>query len=598
MRFLATALLAVLATGLLSAFGCKSTGPALANPAANPHPAVFNPLPGRAVVRKLQVQMAYNLDDGVVYGHLSWEGDRQTTGRYWRFEGGEWRLRGGGARDARRKSDPISAEAQLTIAWGARAGLGAFPNFDRAGCMLACHDGGGYMPEWSESGSSTPASMRLPDTPFYAGLGLDFWRWQAQSSNGLGYWSDEFLDDTQPPAGDALQRDPGTGGAGINALVDGNPSFMFDPATTDSGGFTVPFAQLAGTQDFAVIDPASPSPVAGLTTPLGLDWSSATAAGYAPQEGDTVPYALLAAPTLARDDILAVLSPDGGATVFDRSHYDDDAGRWHVYFSRDLNTVSGTDLPIAPDDQHVLAFALHLDETSGRDHYVSFPYKFWFEDPTSPFGPPFDTDSLVRQITGAGSVPDFSDTGFYLVFEIDLFLPGLTSWEFLTDTRTSAFQFGGPHGGALELQSGLNGPLFIGCRDCHVVDKDDPIAPFVVGGPLELRTPRRGGMFEATPVSLRTTVLPALAARCGSCHAPGGVADEVPFAGVSAARIFQELSAPGRVRWVNPLASPVLKLPSTNSDKNHPPTASLSGFLESEDYFRILYWILFDGPDN
>jgi len=205
---------------------------------------------------------------------------------------------------------------------------------------------------------------------------------------------------------------------------------------------------------------------------------------------------------------------------------------------------------------------------------------------------------VAPRLDAPGLVPDFTDEGLYPPLPVDLFLPGVLSWEYLTDTRTAAWIFGNVHGGAGGLASALNGPAFIGCRDCHVVRQDDPNLPFASGGALELRTPRRGGLFEATPISLRFDVQAVLDTRCGSCHAPGGAAAGVPFSGVEATRVHQELVAPGRIAWRHPEESPLLVLPVGDADGNHPATGPLAGFGGSPDRRRILSWILFDAPDN
>ncbi|MBC8329324.1 MAG: hypothetical protein H8E31_11320, partial [Planctomycetes bacterium] len=541
---------------------------------------------------------AYNADGARICGRLSWQGPRELVDRFWRYEAGAWVLRGADARSATSADRLVHAESRAAIAWSPTTGPAALPNFPLYGCMLACHDGGTQMPDWTEDGASDPQTMRLPGTPYYAGGGFDLWHWRAQTSGAHGYWSDELLDATQPGSGDAMRADPGAGGPAENPLAAGNPSYVFDPATTAGGGWATTLAQMEQGFDYSFEDPAAPSAVSGGGTAKALPWADAVSGGYLPSEGDVVPYWLLSERSGGRQHLLSMLSADGGATAPLRSGYDEAEGRWHLYFSRSLNTgAPGSDVQFTVDGQFVACFALHDDRTRRRDHFVSLPYRMWIEDPGSPFGA-FGSDATVRQILGAGTLPDFSDTGFYPVLEVELFLPGVLSWEYLTDTRDAAFLFGQRHGGADTLQQALNGPGAAACRDCHVVDRDDPNAAFSPGGALELRTPRRGGLFEATPISLRDNLQPLLDARCAGCHEAGGIAGFMPLTGVESSVVRRELTKSDRVEWDDPVASRLLKVPAENLDGNHPPAGGLSGFAGSPDQRKLLAWLLYDAPDN
>ncbi len=589
---------AAAALTLFAAGGCRSEGPARGNPVANAHPPVYTALPQRPVASSIAVQMAYDLDDGIVYGHFSWKAPDRHLDARWEYRSGSWSLRGVDARSAHSAAEAVAAEASLALAWtGTNGATGALPNFSSYGCALACHDTSTQMPDWTEDGAAASATMKLPITPYYANGGLDLWQWRAQTTAPAGYWSDQRIDHQGDP-GSERHDDPGSGGARPNALIAGHPEFVYDPATTRSGGWAIPAAALATSPDSYFEDAAAPSPHAAGPTPRTLPWADAVAGGYTPREGDTVPYWVLADRGGGRADLLDQLTPDGGGTVFARSGYDPATGHYEVYVSRALDTGSpGSDWAFSVGAQAGLAIAVHRDDTRGRDHAVSLPIVLWFEDPNDPGGA-LGADYLVRQLRGVGTVPDFSDTDFYPVMEVDLFLPGLLSWEYLTDTRDAAYVFGNVHGGAGSLQAALNGPAIIRCRDCHVVRLDDPLADLVSGGPLELRTPRRGGIFEATPISLRDNVVPVLEARCDSCHAPGGVASSIPFGGVSEERRLRELLAPGRVLWENPESSPLLQVPARDLDGFHPPLGPLDGFADSPDFRRLRSWILYDAPDN
>ncbi len=589
-------LLAAAAAALMVA--CRSEGARPVGPANRSHPPVYSALPDRAVLKRLEVQMAYNADDAVIYGRLSWQGERRLVDRFWRYEDGAWVLRGVDARAAAAAGAVVRSESRAAIAWSPTTGPGALGNIRMYGCMIACHDDGSQMPGWTEDGADAAQTMRLPDTPYYANVGYDLWHWRAQSSGAHGYWTDELLDATQPPAGDARRSDPGGGGVTENPLDAGAPSFTFDPATTAGGGWATTLAAMDAGVDAFFEDPAAPSGVTAAPTPKTLPWADAALAGYQPAEGDVIPYWILSERSGGREDLLAMLSPDGGATVTTRSGYDAAEGRWHLYFSRALDTgAPASDVRFTVDGQFIASFAVHGDGTRGRDHFVSLPLSFWIEDPGSPFGS-IGSDATVRQLLGAGTVPDFDDRGLHPVTEVELFLPGVLSWEYLTDTRTAAYAFGQRHGGADTLQLALNGPGAAACRDCHVVDRDDPNAPFSSGGPLELRTPRRGGLFEATPISLADNLRPVLDGRCSGCHEAGGAAEFMPLSGVESAIIGRELRKSDRVEWQNPAASRLLKVPAEDLDGNHPPVGGLSGFDGSPDLRKILSWLRYDAPDN
>ena len=588
------------ALALLAA--CKGEGPKKTagelDGGPPPHPPVYRPLETRPVVDRLEVQMAWNADDGLLYGRLRFDAPRGTRDRFWRFEDGAWRLRGTPRRESFEEGEVLAAEQSLAIAWNNPAVANDLPNFGLLGCMLACHDGATFQPDWSEDGldlETEAATMRLPDTAFYSGSGLDLWQWGAQTS-GHGYWLDQVLDTTLPQDGDARRPDPaGTTPWTENPLVDGHPAFVYDPATTAGGRFAVPSAELADSPDFLLEDASAPAGIDGLVTPKSLAWDEAALQGYVPREGDTVPATLLRAPDGSNDDVLAVLSPDAGGTSLELSRWED--GVWTVVFTRALSTGSIFDHAFAEGDQVDVGFALHTGESIGRDHYVSLPLTVWIEEAGNPNGG-IGSDYTVTRITGAGLVPDFDDTSTFPILQVDLFLPGVVSWEFLTDTRDADFLFGQRHGGADSLVSALNGPAFTGCEVCHVVREDDPDAGVVIGGPLELRTPRRGGLFEATPLSFEANVQPVLETRCGSCHAPGGVAQSLPFSGVPDTQVYENLVATGHVDWRRPPLSNLLQIPAADLDGNHPASGPLAGFDGSQDLRRILYWLLYDAPEN
>ncbi|TAH39328.1 MAG: hypothetical protein EYC70_00650 [Planctomycetota bacterium] len=568
----------------------------------NPHPPVFNPNLSRPTAQQLQVQMAYNLADGRIYGHVIWPANRGHLSAFYLFQDGAWSLQGEARRELLETGAVASAESRLSLMWGDAAAAASTPNFQQLGCALACHDDGHHMPGWVEDGSDEHQSMHLPPAPFYEDTSLDLWAWRAHTAAPIGYWSDEILDDTQPvhdghQHGEAaMHPDEGSGGFEENLLLGGNPVLVYDAATTVNGSYAVPMAQLASTPDYFFTDPANPGGVTGFSGPLAMSYADAAAQGYTPVEGDTVPFWVLSQPQGSRGDILAVISPDGGVTVAEQSFYDAAAGVWHSYFTRSM-TGSPGDLRFVRNRQYVVAFAVHRDLTEGRDHYMSFPQVVWIEDPRNPGGFA-GSDFTAVQLTVPGEVPDFSDTTAYPPFTVDMVLPGVLSFEFLTDTREADYIFGQTHGGYDDLLPAVTGPVGIGCRACHTLRDDDPFTPFLEGGSLEFKTARRGGLFEATPISLEFNVRPVLDSRCLPCHAPGGSAAAIPFSGVPSDQVYGSLIAPGRVTWPRPARSPLLRVPAADQDGNHPPEPPLDGFDGSPDYQRMLYWILYNAPNN
>lgn len=566
---------------------CGSDGGFRPQPIGNAHPPVFDPLPTRPAVQQVQLQMAYNFADGKVYGRARWASNRGHLDQFYQYANGAWSLRGAPLREIGRPGELASAEAQLTLMWGDPNAAASSPNFAQIGCALACHDDGSYMPDWTEDGRNDPVAMYLPQDPFYDGKRLDVWAWRAHTTAPIGYWSDQTLDQS------GLNPDDGNGGAFLNGLVDGHPAFVLDPSSSASGDYAIPVAQLPQSPDYFFQDPFSPTNVGGIAAPSALGWDAAVASGYVPFEGDTVPYWVLGRPDGGLGDVLGVLSADGGASNAGASGYDHVPGQWTAYFTRSLTGGSG-DLRFVRGRQYALTMAVHRDQTGGRDHYISLPVIAWLEDPRNPGGF-LGADFAVRQLTVPGELPDFDDTATYPPFTVDLVLPGVLSLEYLTDTRDAAYVFGQAHGGAFELQPALDGPVGIGCRACHTIRVEDPLTPFLQGGALELRTPRRGGLFEATPISFAANVRPVLENRCLPCHAAGGTAAAVAFTGPQA---YATVIGGGRIRWRDPLQSPLLRLPAENGDGQHPPQPPLADFAGSDDYLRLLYWIRFNAPDN
>ncbi|MCH8853015.1 MAG: hypothetical protein IID41_10240 [Planctomycetes bacterium] len=103
-------------------------------------------------------------------------------------------------------------------------------------------------------------------------------------------------------------------------------------------------------------------------------------------------------------------------------------------------------------------------------------------------------------------LPDFSDTAQFPLTDINLFLPGITSWEFLTGANVD-LEYIDPatgqaidqsHGGATFVNTGLS------CTACHSAASSETFVPSEPGGfpagAMETLTSQRGGIVDPTPL--------------------------------------------------------------------------------------------------
>jgi hypothetical protein len=183
------------------------------------------------------------------------------------------------------------------------------------------------------------------------------------------------------------------------------------------------------------------------------------------------PEGQVVASTLGTQGLASV--PDGGALAGTGSLTDQ---TWDVVFQRPL---AGLRLGAIYD----LAVALHPDGVSGRDHYVSLPIALGL-----------DAEPALPATPFAGATPDFTDTATFPALPVRLFLPGITSYEFLVGAvveRSGQLRRGDyRHGGAHAVATGQ-----LGCADCHQV-QSDMMAPAVQNaGSLGRLVLRRGGVF-------------------------------------------------------------------------------------------------------
>ena len=147
------------------------------------------------------------------------------------------------------------------------------------------------------------------------------------------------------------------------------------------------------------------------------------------------------------------------------------------------------------------AFAVHTGMVTVRDHYVSFGY-------TLSLGGG-DADIQAVKISGSGSatLPDFSDANAFPVTELNTFLPGITSYEFLNGDNAGLEYIDPATGSAVDQNHGGSSFLKtqgLSCRDCHTVSSMEAFNPPSAGGfpagAMEVLVPQRGGVNTPTPI--------------------------------------------------------------------------------------------------
>lgn len=334
------------------------------------------------------------------------------------------------------------------MALSARAPAGAVRQFATAGCFVACHDGGSQMPNWRvDDGEQT---MRLLDS---FGGPIDLWTWRAARTARSGVADDGLV----TTAGRA--SDPGRPAWQDLSLIDGAPPFVLDPAM--GGRFAGGATSMPTFGDAPGVSGALP-------------YATAITRGYVPAEGDTVPAQLLLASSGSVADVAASASHDGTG--------------WDLRLTRALDTGDAvSDVVLAPGSLYDVAFSLHTDDADGRDHYVSLPVALSLDAPSGGL-----TSTLVD-----GS-PDFADEARFPPRTVEVFLPGVTSYEYLVGaivTREGAVRPSDvPHGGGLEVSTGSHA-----CRDCHRVESTDAAPAYRQVGALDRLPLRRGGVFGPTP---------------------------------------------------------------------------------------------------
>jgi hypothetical protein len=451
------------------------------------------------------VQAAYN--DTTFFWRLSYRGPEEKRHEYIRFTNGAWQREGGDRRDAQATIDGDAQQGDLSVnstIYEQRTSimvndpLGAtnVDGFGEHGCFLACHNVSRHMPEWTSASGHDGKYIDPADAGSPSGTAvLDLWHWRAARSNPIGRADDQnilsldFVDSTSDDDG-GRKGDAGTSVFASQNIVGGNPEFVLDPGTT-SGAFafkwddfwTTPFYYMTR-PDAEQIGPLAPNPVQ-------MDWATAATLGYLPSEGDTVPRRILRAGAGSRADITAF------GTEFNPETPDSSYGVWNVQIQRALDTGNADDIAMVSGNTYEAGFEVHLWEYTTRDHYVSFPVTVSLGTGTGDV----DAVNLTGIIFGGPEAALAINWEVIPKTRLNLFQPGITSWEFLTGANAGKTYLNA-QGVAVDQVHGGSGSVIAGeaCVSCHNVRDTDPAPPLFDAGPMEALTEQRGGIWENTPV--------------------------------------------------------------------------------------------------
>ncbi len=214
-----------------------------------------------------------------------------------------------------------------------------------------------------------------------------------------------------------------------------------------------------------------------------------------PEEGDTIPRRRLREPTESRGDITAF------GTTYTPSMGDPLFGHIESNTQRLLNTGNSDDTALADGGLYEIAFGIHTGMVTVRDHYVGFPLTL------SLGGGPGDIEATQLLGFGRDMVPDFSDTDMFPINDINLFLPGITSLEFVKGENEGKRYIDPVTGSPIDQTHFGSGAMLAGasCTDCHTASSAEA-ATFVPGiggffaGSMEDLVPQRGGVNTPTPI--------------------------------------------------------------------------------------------------
>lgn len=463
----------------------------------------------KPITIQFNVQAAYNATQ--MFFNIDWEGDRGDTHDLVHFTGGAWQQDGGPRRDAQATIDedesrgynplnPVKStnyESRVTWMIDDPNGDNHVPGFEQVGCFCTCHDNSRAMPEWD----GTNLTKYINDNPLNPeGKGqLDLWHHRQARANPIGMSDDQKVVWTDGTVGGRK----GDGGNGApyetNSIVtDSHPShgddvshpeWVLDPNTSVGGKYAFAFEDVHTdpNQDFM-----KPGDVPPISVAESMDYHLAITdrgdgfAPYDPQPDDTLPRRRLRD---LRDNSRGDITALGTAfTPIDNPDYETDHyGKIESNTQRLLDTEDPDDTTLADGTMYDIAFGLHTGMVTVRDHYVSFPLKL-------SLGAEGAADIVAEKLDGDAAQPNWETID---VAALELFLPGITSLEFLLNgLLDSGKEYYNPDPKNLGLvdQEHLGwempGGLKHGgtCTDCHSTSS------------MASLVPQRGGVWTVTPL--------------------------------------------------------------------------------------------------
>lgn len=330
----------------------------------------------------MDLQLAY--DPGFLYLRASWPSPE--AGRYHeylRYTEGQWKKYGSHRMHPKVRSgaQPPVYEDRFSIAlFGPGAGI---QNIANEGCWAMCHSDLRFMPHHPDKKAvrTHPVlgknGLRRRDVRKYLALTrtsvdrtggwrhikpatelkalrrqgnfVDLMQWRAHRSNPVGMADDGIVD---------VYRQFDAGGRVFATNWDRQaqtPKYMFDPHT-NQGRPALREAALRNPQSLYFL---------GDNNKVPYD------ATHAWQEGDL----------LLRRYLTAKVTGSGGDNSQVTGRHD--KGAWTVTWRRRLNTGHPDDVMLRPGQSYTVGFAVHDDHTTGRRHYVSFPFSLTLGKGTS-----------------------------------------------------------------------------------------------------------------------------------------------------------------------------------------------------------------------
>jgi hypothetical protein len=451
----------------------------------------------KPILLPLKVQAAYNSD--TMFFNIQWEGDQGDTHDLVQYKNGAWQKGGGPRRDAQATidEDPLrgwspasaldSTNYESRVTWMINdpdpAAANHVPGFSQTGCFMTCHDDSRAMPEWDPNENKTKYLNEGTEGS------LDLWHHRQARANPIGASDDQFVTQVgSDPTQGGRFGDAGDSPWEVNKIVDGHPTWVLDPAEA-GGDYAFKFENTHESPNRFFRAPGT-AELGADSVPQSMDWTAAETAGYVPTEGDTLPRRRLRTPTDSRGDI------SGLGTTFTPNIPNDDhsVGTIESNTQRLLNTHNADDTNLADlaDDEKLfdIAFAVHTGMITVRDHYIGFAMTLGNQVSDA------DIQAMFFEGSGNETLPDWSQAE---VAEFDLFLPGITSLEFLLDeNKDKVYQrYENPrvvdqvHGGAGGVASGTS------CTQCHSASGDGAGG---VGMSMATLVPDRGGVWTQTPL--------------------------------------------------------------------------------------------------